>query len=798
MITDFNERVLAHMITNYDDVARRAVSSKLYTHNPMRTTVGRATRVASKAMETPGKAAIAGAAVGGGAGAMASNEDGLTGRLAGGLAGAALGAAAGAGLQKLHGPMGAYPPLEDMFRETSRFGRGELGLMKSGQIGESLAKVTKHVPRIDNFFRGFNRTWGMDTTSRMFYNAYRSNVAKRSSDWMQRTAKVFGNFTEEERMAASRLLEDAGSDLSARNAATSIAREAGLKSTDRVIECARHAQRMFTEIAEEEQKYGLLGQSINNYVTHFYKNTKLKHQLHSVMRNSGLGSSANPFSMHRDIATLADAAEIFGSDEVITDLAKIVWMRKKTSIEYVARQKFYTQIKLEHGLPAAIKESSRVGMARHLKHWLINNSNNPEVATSIDQVWQTEGVNIGRFGFAQGNHRRNRQVIEFLTGRARNYRQKFVTDDLRLAAQLPQTIKVRWRHLSKEVDIGEMLDNLYDGAPMTQQLSKQEYVAAIRKLDGELRKRGIPLLSAFPDITERLAAKTNTKAVKGVKFKSLTEALNAPIEGLRMAAQLPEEVVVRARVMRQKVGDFTDVLRPNPKIKRQIDGLAQQIGFKAEELDELLENLSGARAWTTCPHGKRKCCATTSPAGPAPKKSRPGQSLASRARLRLCGTRSSVVKPSSGIHSLLGRNSARPTSSTSWTTSKRSSALSVKRPSSTTKTSPLRGAPSTKRRKQSRESERQARPAASDSGFATRFHLSYPRTRRAKVPSKDSIRPRLTSTKERKLSLNSRVSGRTRFRKPLTRVRDHTRIRSRNSSDSAVKWSAEPTTDSRS
>ena len=364
------------------------------------------------------------------------------------------------------------------------------------------------------------------------------------------------------------------------------------------------------------------------------------------------------FQMHRTIATFEDAIEEFGKGMVETNLATIVMKRQSASVKMREMDKFYDYLKATSGITPMLvakigNESTNV--ARLLKK--IFQSQSPEDARMIefDQLYGAEEALHKRLGFVMdpkvysaGGRIKNLDMLDYLgldegarfaqegaslTGKVRP------NEFAQTSSKLQRTGKFG---VGKEMDVPTMIRAAFTGG--TDFIDQAALVYGIERgavthgqvrgtligMDNWARKElGAPLLHIFPDIVkvfERQAVKKGgkrfSKVVKGdnvikVGFERYLAKVEKEMKrafgkggrgtkdhtrtGLAAAkklhvAQLPVEIVNRAKFMRFRYGDYTDIMQPTESVIKEMFRLKKKLGMKGENLSEVAEALVGKKS----------------------------------------------------------------------------------------------------------------------------------------------------------------------------------------------------------
>jgi hypothetical protein len=124
---------------------------------------------------------------------------------------------------------------------------------------------------------------------------------------------------------------------------------------------AERVNKIFTSIAKEEEKRGLLTNTIDDYVTHLYKNKDKAKTLIQAMR-SGQPSSLLRFDKVRSFPSLQMAKD--AGLEPVEDIAEILFVRQIASEKAKLTQDFFTGVFKEGGTQKLSKLQKTLGVSK--------------------------------------------------------------------------------------------------------------------------------------------------------------------------------------------------------------------------------------------------------------------------------------------------------------------------------------------------------------------------------------------------------------------------------------------------
>jgi len=126
---------------------------------------------------------------------------------------------------------------------------------------------------------------------------------------------------------------------------------------------SKWVEEQFSMIAQQERELGMLGDSWEHYVTHYY-GSRIAGAVTKFFRNSNRTrrlvaeldrtkiANRNSFAMHRVIATFDDAERAFGAGAVDTDIASILARRWSASLRLQGKVKAQAAMIEKHGIDA--------------------------------------------------------------------------------------------------------------------------------------------------------------------------------------------------------------------------------------------------------------------------------------------------------------------------------------------------------------------------------------------------------------------------------------------------------------
>lgn len=492
---------------------------------------------------------------------------------------------------------GAIPTMEQMFVETTPLHLRELGIG-----GAALRRQLESIPQGNWFgdaFYGtmkfYNKTWGVDDNTRMLLGVMQNTIKLERTQWTRRIAEDFKGLTDEEAKTVTQILES-GIDKSARNSADVLEHD----YAPHLLEAAEKARAIFDDIAVEEQKYNVLNNVIEDYVTHMFNGDEAKKAMfQQIVKDKGLHAGGNQYSRHRQVATLTDFKALFPDDVVEENIYNILMRRKLQSIDIVNREKFYLELKATHGMPAVLLAKAGTSVPAAVRKRMIESRDTAAEISDIRQWYAYDGIDSAKFGFKEGDSDQNLRVLEWLTTgvQGRSTEAAWMTDYLRnYSSTVKKDFSTRLANESAKVDAVKAIRGALTGDPFDQVPIKR-MAQALKKFDKELRSADIgPLLGLMPELESAIKAGLKNPNKPPKAYNDLIKELRKPVEGLKKSAQIPEDLVTRAIQYTQKMGIYTDVTKPGKfvmdDIKMMLGGIGKGkrgFGFKPEETEQLID-----------------------------------------------------------------------------------------------------------------------------------------------------------------------------------------------------------------
>ena len=487
------------------------------------------------------------------------------------------------------------PAIQEMFTETV-----PLHLKEVGVSGARIRRILEAIPNdkyYGNYFhksmKVFNKTWGMDANARHLFTVMQDTDNNERRQWTRQIAEDFKGLTDDEARTVSDILERSV-DKKARNAADIMDQD----YAPHLLDAATKAKTIFDDIAREEQKYGILGDTVDNYVTHLFKGDDAKLALFNKMRDEkGWSAAGSPYSHHRQIASLSDLKGLMPDDVVEDNIYKILMRRKLMSINTVNRQKFYLEMQATYGFPKALIAMASESVPAAIRKRLLETRDSIADVSDITQWFAEGGVRTAKWGFREGDKTRNMDVLEWLsTDRsARATDAPWLTDHLRnYTKKIKSKFDTRIDKETLEVDAIKAIRGIMTGDPFDRVPIKRA-MSAIEKLDKELRKADIgPLLALVPELEPLMRSGLRTPAKPPKYYTNFVDKMKAPVTGLKKEAQLPEDLVTRAIQYRKSMGILTDVTKPMQGVMDDIGEMLTGVGkrgfgFKPKETEQLLD-----------------------------------------------------------------------------------------------------------------------------------------------------------------------------------------------------------------
>jgi len=531
-----NDRAAEHMIENYPDLARRAWEG-------------------DRRMATKGRRAI---------GDMATGQK-------------------------------TFPIAQEMFTETVPLHLKEMGV--SGARIRRILEAIPHDKYYGNYFHNtikiFNKTWGMDANSRQLFTVMQDTVNNERRQWTRQIAEDFKGLTDDEARTVTDILEHSVNK-KARNAVDIM----DMDYAPHLLDAAAKAKSIFDDIAREEQKYGILGDTVDNYVTHLFKGDDAKLALFNKVRDEkGWAATGSPYSIHRQIASISDLKGLMPDDVVEDNIYKILMRRKLMSINTVNRQKFYLEMQATYGFPKALIAMASESVPAAIRKRMMETRDSIADVSDMTQWFAEGGVRTAKWGFKEGDKKRNMDVLEWLTtGRAaRGNDAPWLTDHLR---NYTKTIKSKFdtkiQGETLNIDAMKAIRGIMTGDPFDRVPMKRA-MEAIGKFDNELRKSGAgPLFALVPELEPLMRSGLRKPAKPPKYYKDFVDKMKSPVTGLKKETQLPEDLVTRAIQFRKSMGILTDVTKPMQAtmddISEMLTGVGKRgFGFKPKETEQLLD-----------------------------------------------------------------------------------------------------------------------------------------------------------------------------------------------------------------
>lgn len=490
------------------------------------------------------------------------------------------------------------PLARQMFVESSPMHLKELGVP-----GAALRRKLQDIPK-DRWYGDYftkamtwwNKEWNLDDNTRLLHGVMTDTINSQRRQWTRAIANEFKDLSDAEASTVSTIIE-AGFDRGARNANDMLDND----YAPHLLEAASKARKIFDDIAEEEQKYGILNNTYLDYVTHMFKGDTAKIDMFQKQAlDKNWSTKGNKYSQHRFVASISDLKGIMPDDVVEDNIYKILMRRKIMSIEMVNRQKFYLEMQATHGFPAALTAMAGESIPAAIRQRMLETRGTPFDISEVNQWFAHGDIDTAKWGFREGKDEHNLKILEWLTTNreARDTTADWMTDHLR---NYTGTIKTKFgRRISGEsleVDAMKAIRGVMTGDPFDQ-MPFSKVNQAIGKLDDQLRSAGIgPLLGLMPELEGKLKAGLRNPAKPGAKYKDLMKQLKRPVKGLQKSAQIPEDLVTRAIQYRQAMGILTDTVKPSEHVVNSIKSMLGRdvknrrrgFGFKPEETRQLLD-----------------------------------------------------------------------------------------------------------------------------------------------------------------------------------------------------------------
>jgi len=490
------------------------------------------------------------------------------------------------------------PLAKQMFVESSPMHLRELGI-GGAAIRRKLQSMPKDKWYGDYFSKSmsvFNKTWNLDDNTRMLHGVMTDTINSQRRQWTRSIADQFKGLTDAEAATVTTIIEE-GFDKGARNANDILEND----YAPHLLEAASKARKIFDDIAKEEQKYGILNETYEDYVTHMFKgNTAKMDMFQRQALDQNWSTKGSPFSQHRFIARISDLKGIMPDDVVEDNIYKILMRRKLMSIEMVNRQKFYLEMQATHGFPAALAAMAGESVAAAVRKRMIETRGTPFDISEVNQWFAHGDIDTAKWGFKEGQDEQNLKVLEWLTTNreARDTTADWMTDHLRnFTGNIQSSFGRKSAGERFRVDAMKAIRGVMTGDPFDQ-MPVKNIMSSLKLFDKQLRHSGVgPLLGLIPELEGKLlkGLPNPSKPPKEV-LKALSE-LKKPVKGLKKSAQIPEDLVTRAIQYRQAMGILTDTVKPSSQVMDSIKGMLGRVkgkpgrgfGFKPEESQQLLD-----------------------------------------------------------------------------------------------------------------------------------------------------------------------------------------------------------------
>lgn len=407
----------------------------------------------------------------------------------------------------------------------------------------------------------------------------------------------------------------------------------GTNIDDHVMEAAEYARGRFDEIIKRENEAGHKIETVKDYVHRVYKTRDSRTYVLNRIEADEIAptmTARSGFQFHRVVSSLEDRLEMMGSNSLEMNVGAILSKRERASVRMIEMEKFYDYIKLTAGItPLMVYQAGNEGkwLASTLKK--LFKSQRPKDSRMHDygqyySMPETHGKKLGftldTDDFKKGGAERNMGLLEFI---ALPFEQRIGPAGAQLAkttrpnsiAKASRDFSRGFKYGNKDYDIIDLLRAEYatedvgggifevavsnlgkDGEITTQQLG-----IFLNRMDRHMRKElDTPLLMMFPDIMDRMkkaAAQTSklgkkakggkrTTRVKGGKdiLHNIEHGVNGK-GGLRrpvsthgsFVPQLPEEMVLRAKLIQMNYGDFSSIGKAANHQLNRIDELSKKL-----------------------------------------------------------------------------------------------------------------------------------------------------------------------------------------------------------------------------
>ena len=402
-----------------------------------------------------------------------------------------------------------------------------------------------------------------------------------------------------------------------------------------VVEGLKWARAKFDEIASREVGEGYAIETLKDYVYHAYKTPGMRKFALNRARQEGtsIGMGRNGFMLHRKIATIEEAFEKYGPGSIEDDIAKIVARREGASIKMIEHGKFRDYIK-NTNMAALMKYDSSLEGAKQasaLKKLLKHAGHKDAHTIEYDQTWSAPKSVATKLGLRdasahtvgstamRSSEKTNLGIIKLL---AQDISDRVGRGQLSEAASSFRKIKRTFKldKEGREFDVVHFLDEYSDGSNdymmgIAQMLGKHETDIDLRDIqriinkidDWARREVSTPLPELFPSMLDDVKksmlvdkrwvvkkGKRKGQLLKGVekKMNEFEARIKAKNEGVievgKPEPQLPEGVVLTAKALRMRYGDYSDLAPASPEEVKRLVSAASHHGIKGSNLNDLV------------------------------------------------------------------------------------------------------------------------------------------------------------------------------------------------------------------
>ena len=543
--------------------------------------------------------------------------------------------------------LGRYPPPSAMFQETASFLRKERGLHAFGLAGWTGKAVLSGELGGVKYGLTHNVDWNwvhianMDPAAKLAYQTIRDSHKASAVAWERSIKSSFGKYSTAERATITEILEAEG-QAKARNAG----KTAKVEYDPKLVAAAKQAKLVFDDIAEEEQKYNILNETLGGYVTHFFNGNTTKAAAYKEVLTKRGASLTNQwddklsqFSLHRRIASIDELKAFWGEDAVLTDVAEILFRRKRMSLEMLAQKKWLLDIQTQHGFGAKLVEAAKAGVPKEISRLMQSRQSNAYTLSDLRQFWVREEIDLTKWGFAQGASKSNRDLLKWMSYdtatrggsggwmKTMGNRSFIPTDNLanysgKLNPNVDVTRKITSDTSEKfKVNANEYLEALLDsnsafgkkGVTPTPAMVDVANALGLKRFDDiplgvhkkilstfdkRLRREVGPLTQVVPELANIF--KPHVRGTKGVSWasrriggepaeiKKLIEGLNK-VDEVKLVPALREETIIKAKQVRKMMGDYSDDLKPPRQVLNTVRALLKKGNVPAEATSELTE-----------------------------------------------------------------------------------------------------------------------------------------------------------------------------------------------------------------